>query len=61
VEVRKMEQLVSCSVFCLLEVLLCLIRPHAGWAFVGLFFLLKAVAVNVCAAERLVDREFRRP
>jgi hypothetical protein len=37
------------------------IRPRAGWAFVGLYFLLKAVAVNVCAAERLVDREFRPP
>jgi hypothetical protein len=59
VEVRKMEQLVCWSVFCLLVLLLCLIRSHAGWVFVGLFFLLKAV--NVCAAERLVDREFRRP
>jgi hypothetical protein len=35
------------SVFCALVLLLCLIRPHAGRVFVGVFFLIMAVAVNV--------------
>jgi hypothetical protein len=34
-------------VFCALVLLLCLIRPHAGRVFVGVFFLIMAVAVNV--------------
>jgi hypothetical protein len=42
-----MEQLVPWSVFCLLVLLLCLIRPYAGRVFVGLFFLIMAVAVNI--------------
>jgi hypothetical protein len=42
-----MEQLVPWSVLCLLILALCLIRPDAGRIFVGLFFLLMAVGVNV--------------
>lgn len=35
------------TVFCLLVLLLCLIRPYAGRIFVGIFFLIMAVGVNV--------------
>ena len=35
------------SVFCGLVLLLCLIRPYAGRVFVGVFFLVMALAVNV--------------
>jgi hypothetical protein len=34
-------------VFCLLVLLLCLVRPYAGRIFVGIFFLIMAVGVNV--------------
>ena len=33
--------------FCLLVLLLCLVRPYAGRIFVGIFFLIMAVGVNV--------------
>jgi hypothetical protein len=42
-----MEQLVSWSVFCLLVLVLCLLRPNAGRIFVGIFFLIMAIGVNV--------------
>ena len=42
-----MEQLVSWSIFCLLVLLLCLLRLAAGRAFVGAFFLVMAVGVDV--------------
>jgi hypothetical protein len=35
------------AVFCLLVLLLCLVRPYAGRIFVGIFFLIMAVGVNV--------------
>jgi hypothetical protein len=35
------------AVFCLLVLLLCLLRPYAGRIFVGIFFLIMAVGVNV--------------
>jgi hypothetical protein len=35
------------SAFCVLVLLLCLIRPYAGRVFVGVFFLVMALAVNV--------------
>jgi hypothetical protein len=35
------------AVFCLLVLLLCLVRPYAGRVFVGIFFLIMAVGVNV--------------
>jgi hypothetical protein len=34
-------------VFCLLVLLLCLVRPYAGRIFIGIFFLIMAVGVNV--------------
>jgi hypothetical protein len=34
-------------VFCLLVLLLCLVRPYAGRIFVGIFFLAMAIGVNV--------------
>jgi len=34
-------------VFCLLVLLLCLVRPYAGRIFVGIFFLIMAIGVNV--------------
>jgi hypothetical protein len=42
-----MEQLIPWSVFCLVVLLLCLVRPYAGRVFVGIFFLVMAVGVNV--------------
>ena len=33
--------------FCLLVLLLCLVRPYAGRIFVGIFFLIMALGVNV--------------
>jgi hypothetical protein len=42
-----MEQLVPWSVFCLLVLLLCLVRPNAGRIFVGVFFMVMAIGVNV--------------
>ena len=35
------------AVFCLLVLLLCLVRPYAGRIFVSIFFLIMAVGVNV--------------
>jgi hypothetical protein len=42
-----MEQLIPWSVFCLLVLTLCLLRPRAERIFVGIFFLVMAVGVNV--------------
>jgi hypothetical protein len=42
-----MEQLVPWSIFCLLVLVLCLLRPGAGRIFVGVFFLIMAIGVNV--------------
>ncbi len=42
-----MQQLITFAVFCLLVLLLCLVRPYAGRIFVGIFFLIMAVGVNV--------------
>ena len=42
-----MEQLVIWAVFCLLVLGLCLVRPNAGRVFLGIFFLLMAIGVNV--------------
>jgi hypothetical protein len=42
-----MEQLVPWTIFCLLVLVLCLLRPGAGRIFVGVFFLIMAIGVNV--------------
>ena len=42
-----MEQLVPSLVFYLFVLVLCLARPAAGRIFVGIFFLVMAVGVNV--------------
>jgi hypothetical protein len=42
-----MEQLVPWSVFCIAILILCLVRPGAGRIFVGLFFLVMAIGVNI--------------
>ena len=42
-----MQQLITFAVFSLLVLLLCLVRPYAGRIFVGIFFLIMAVGVNV--------------
>jgi hypothetical protein len=42
-----MQQLVIWAVFCSLVLVLCLIRPNSGRIFVGLFFLVMAIGVNV--------------
>jgi hypothetical protein len=50
-----MEQLIPWSVFCLVVLLLCLVRPPAGRIFVGIFFLVMAIGVNVVTV--FVDRD----
>lgn len=42
-----MQQLMIWAVFCSLVLVLCLLRPDAGRIFVGLFFLVMAIGVNV--------------
>lgn len=42
-----MEQLVPWLIFCLAVSALCLVRPNAARIFVGVFFIIMAVAVNV--------------
>lgn len=42
-----MEQLVPSLVFYLLVLLLCLARPSAGRIFVGIFFLIMAIGINL--------------
>jgi hypothetical protein len=41
------EQLVIWAVFCSLVLGLCLVRPNAGRVFLGIFFLVMAIGVNV--------------
>ena len=48
-----MQQLVIWAAFCLVLLALCLVRPNAGRIFVGLFFLVMAIGVNVVTV--LVD------
>ena len=42
-----MQQLITSAVFSLLVLLLCLVRPNAGRIFLGIFFLVMAIGVNV--------------
>jgi hypothetical protein len=42
-----MQQLIIWAVFCLLVLVLCLVRPNAGRIFMGIFFLVMAIGVNV--------------
>lgn len=42
-----MEQLISWLIFCIAVSGLCLIRPHAARIFVGAFFIMMAVGVNL--------------
>jgi hypothetical protein len=42
-----MEQLIPWTVLCLLVLALCLAKPGAGRIFLGLFFLVMAIGVNV--------------
>jgi hypothetical protein len=41
------QQLITFAVFSLLVLLLCLVRPGAGRIFLGIFFLVMAIGVNV--------------
>jgi hypothetical protein len=41
------QQLITFAVFRLLVLLLCLVRPGAGRIFLGIFFLVMAIGVNV--------------
>jgi len=41
------QQLITFAVFSMLVLLLCLVRPGAGRIFLGIFFLVMAVGVNV--------------
>jgi hypothetical protein len=45
-----MEQLIPWLIFCLAVLVLCLFRPHAARIFVGVFFIIMAVGVNVVLA-----------
>ena len=42
-----MEQLIPSAVFSLLVLVFCLVRPNAGRIFLGFFFLVMAIGVNV--------------
>lgn len=42
-----MQQLIPFALFSLLVLLLCLVRPGAGRIFMGIFFLVMAIGVNV--------------
>ncbi len=42
-----MEQLIPSAVFMLAVLVLCLVRPNAGRIFLGIFFLVMAIGVNV--------------
>ena len=42
-----MQQLITFALFSLLVLLLCLVRPGAGRIFMGIFFLVMAIGVNV--------------
>lgn len=42
-----MEQLIPSAVFSLLVLAFCLVRPNAGRIFLGLFFLVMAIGLNV--------------
>lgn len=42
-----MQQLITFAVFSLLVLILCLVRPGAGRIFLGVFFLVMALGVNV--------------
>jgi hypothetical protein len=42
-----MQQLIPWLVFCLAVLALCLSRPRAARIFVGVFFIIMAVGVNV--------------
>ena len=42
-----MQQLITSAVFSVLVLILCLVRPGAGRIFLGIFFLVMAVGVNV--------------
>ena len=42
-----MQQLTTFALFSLLVLLLCLVRPGAGRIFMGIFFLVMAIGVNV--------------
>jgi hypothetical protein len=41
------QQLMTFALFSLLVLLLCLVRPGAGRIFMGIFFLVMAIGVNV--------------
>ena len=45
-----MEQLITSAVFSSLVLVLCLLRPSAGRIFLGTFFLVMAIGVNVVLA-----------
>jgi hypothetical protein len=42
-----MPQLIPSAVFSVLVLILCLVRPNAGRIFLGIFFLVMAIGVNV--------------
>lgn len=42
-----MEMLIYFGVFSVLVLVLCVARPHAGRIFLGIFFLIMAIAVNI--------------
>lgn len=42
-----MERLIYSGVFSVLVLILCVVRPNAGRIFLGIFFLIMAIAVNI--------------
>ena len=54
-----MEQLVPWLIFCIAVSALCLIRPNAARIFVGVFFIIMAVAVNAVLSITAPDQFVR--
>lgn len=54
-----MEQLIPWLIFCITVSLLCLIRPHAARIFIGVFFIIMAVGVNVVLTVHAPDQFMR--
>jgi hypothetical protein len=51
-----MEQLISWLIFCIAVLTFCLIRPNAARLFIGIFFIVMALAVNLLLSALAPDQ-----
>lgn len=51
-----MEQLIPWAVFCTAVLMLCLLKPRAARVFVGIFFIIMAIGVNVVLSIAAPDQ-----